>query len=50
MDKEWDYYEKVMKKVEQQENMTVYDAIKKINSSKITNKYFMYHAANDVEF
>jgi len=30
--------------------VSVYDAIKKINSSKLQNKYFMYHASNDLEF
>lgn len=30
--------------------MSVYEAIKKISPSKVNNKYFMYHVANDVEF
>jgi len=36
--------------MDQYSNTSVFDAIKKLNSSKVTNKYFMYIISNDLEF
>ncbi len=30
--------------------MSVYDALAKIDASKVKNKYFMYNVSNDIEF
>lgn len=48
MDKEENEYEKIIDQLDKHENISVYDAIKKINPSKLNNKYFMYHISNDL--
>jgi hypothetical protein len=39
-----------MEKIDNYQNMNVYEALKKINPEKLQNKFFMYNASNDVEF
>ena len=49
-DKQWTQYEKIKEKLDKYENLSAYDAIKKINPSKVQNKNFMFHASYDLEF